>query len=62
MCHVCLAKTSYFIILYEDWHGKIPSIGHVLGFGCLAYFLCLHNITKKIDDKVIKFICVGYSA
>ena len=46
---------------YEAWNGRKPSIAHLRVFGCLAYALVLVQQRKKLDDKAVKCIFVGYS-
>ena len=46
---------------YEAWHGKKPSIGHLHVFGCLAYILVPVQQCRKLDDKAVKCIFVGYN-
>ena len=58
----CCAKALWSISPYEAWHGKKPSIGHLCVFGYLVYNLVLAQNCRKLDDKAIKCIFVGYSA
>ena len=55
-------KALQSITPYEAWHGKKPSIGHLRVFGCLAYALVPMQQRRKLDDKAVKCIFVGYSA
>ena len=54
-------KALQFITPYEAWHGKKPSIGHLRVFGCLAYALVPMQQHRKLDDKAVKCIFVGYT-
>ena len=58
----CPTKYLQSITPYEAWHGKKPSIGHLRVFGCLAYALVPMQQRRKLDDKAVKCIFVGYSA
>ena len=58
----CPTKALQSITPYEAWHGKKPSIGHLRVFGCLAYALVSMKQCRKLDDKAVKCIFVGYSA
>ena len=58
----CPTKALQSITPYEAWHGKKPSIGHLRVFGCLAYALVPMQQRRKLDDKAVKCIFVGYSA
>ena len=58
----CPTKALQSITPYEAWHDKKPSIGHLRVFGCLAYALVPMQQRRKLDDKAVKCIFVGYSA
>ena len=58
----CPTKALQVVTPYEAWHGRKPSIGHLRVFGCLAYALVPVQQRKKLDDKAVKCIFVGYSA
>ena len=58
----CLTKALQVVTPYEAWHGRKPSIGHLRVLGCLAYALVPVQQRKKLDDKAVKCIFVGYSA
>ena len=58
----CPTKALYSITPYEAWHGHKPSISHLRVFGCLAYALMPKQQRKKLDDKAVKCILVGYSS
>ena len=58
----CPTKALQTITPYEAWHGRKPSIAHLRVFGCLAYSLVPQQHRKKLDDKAVKCIFVGYSA
>ena len=58
----CPTKALQVVTPYEAWHGRKPSIGHLRVFGCLAYALVPVQHRRKLDDKAVKCIFVGYSA
>jgi len=58
----CPTKALKFVTPYESWHGRKLSVPHLRVFGCLAYALVPAQHRRKLDDKVIKCIFVGYSA
>ena len=58
----CPTKTLQSITPYEAWHDRKPSIEHMRVFGCLAYNLVPQMQRKKLDDKAMKCIFVGYSS
>ena len=57
----CPTKALHSITPYEAWHGQKPSVAHLRVFGCLAYAL-VPKQRKKLDDKAVKCIFVGYSS
>ena len=57
----CPTKALQSITPYEAWHGRKPFVAHLRVFGCLAYSLVLKQHCKKLDDKAVKCIFVGYS-
>ena len=58
----CPPKALQVVTPYETWHVRKPSIGHLHVFGCLAYALVLVQKCRKLNDKAVKYIFVGYSA
>ena len=58
----CPTKALHSITPYEAWHGHKPSISHLRVFGCLAYALAPKQQCRKLDDKAVKCIFVGYSS
>ena len=58
----CPTKSLQSITPYEAWHGCKPSIAHLQVFGCLAYAIVPVQQCKKLDDKAMKCIFVGYSS
>ena len=58
----CPTKALQVVTPYEAWHGRKPSSGHLRVFGCLAYALVPVQHRRKLDDKAVKCIFVGYSA
>jgi len=57
----CPTKALQSITPYEAWHDRKPSIEHMRIFGCLSYALVSQTQRKKLDDKAVKCIFVGYS-
>ena len=49
------------MVAYEAWHDRKPSIQHMRVFGCLSYALVPQTQRRKLDDKAVKCIFVGYS-
>ncbi|MCO5588492.1 hypothetical protein L7F22_042449 [Adiantum nelumboides] len=58
----CPTKALQSITPYEAWHDRKPTIEHMRVFGYLAYALVPQTQCKKLDDKAVKCIYVGYSA
>ncbi len=58
----CPTKALQSITPYEAWHGRKPSVAHLHVFGCLAYALVRGQHRKKLDDKAVKWIFVGYGS
>ena len=58
----CPTKALQSITPYEAWHGTKPSVAHLRVFGCLAYALVPQQHRRKLDDKAVKCIFVGYSS
>ena len=58
----CPTKALQSITPYEAWHGRKPFVAHLHVFGCLAYALVPVQHRRKLDDKVVKCIFVGYSS
>lgn len=46
---------------YDAWFGKKPSIYHLRIFGSTQYVHIPKNNRKKLDEKSIKYVFVGYS-
>jgi hypothetical protein len=45
----------------EALSGNKPSVAHMRIFGCIAYAHVPKEKRKKLDDKSIKCIFIGYS-
>ena len=56
----CPIKALQSITSYESWHVRKPSVAHLCAFGCLAYALVLVQHRRKLNDKAVKCIFVGY--
>jgi len=46
---------------YELWTGKKPSVSHIRTFGCDAFMHIKKSARKKLDDKSIECVMIGYS-
>ena len=58
----CPTKVLQSITPYEAWNGHKPSISHIIVFGCFVYALVPVRQRKKLNDKAVKCIFVGYSS
>ena len=58
----CPTKALQSITPYEAWHGRKPFVAHLRVFGCLPYALVSWQHCRKLVDKVVKCIVVGYSS
>jgi hypothetical protein len=54
-----LTKTLQGKAPYEAWHGKMPAVGYLRTFGCVAYTKDLPQL-KKLDDRSRPDIFIGY--
>lgn len=45
----------------EAWSGEKPRVSHLRVFGCIAYAHVTDEKRKKLDDKGVKCIFLGYS-
>ena len=45
----------------EAWSGRKPNVEHLRIFGCIAYAHIPDEKRKKLDDKGVKCIFLGYS-
>jgi len=45
---------------YEAWCGRKPNISHLRVFGCIAYAHVPNEKRRKLDDKSVKCIFIGY--
>ena len=45
---------------YEAWHGSKPAVHFLRTFGCLAHVKVTRPHAKKLDDRSIKMVFVGY--
>jgi hypothetical protein len=45
---------------YEAWTGRKPELGHIRVFGCIAFVHVPKEKRRKLDDKSIKCILLGY--
>ena len=59
--NMCPIKALQSITPYDAWNGRKPSIAHLRVFGYLDYTLVPQQQRRKLDDKAVKCIFVGYS-
>lgn len=45
---------------YKVWHGEKPNVSHFKVFGSIVFTLILSQKLKKLDDKSVKCVMVGY--
>jgi hypothetical protein len=45
----------------ETWSGHKPSVAHMKVFGCIAYAHVPKENRRKLDDKSVKCIFIGYN-
>ena len=45
---------------YEGWIGRQPSVEHLKVFGCIVFVKTLGKILRKLDDRSIPMIFIGY--
>jgi transposase InsO family protein len=45
---------------YEAWYGRKPSVSHMKIFGCIAHVKKLGPDVKKLSDRSIKTVFIGY--
>jgi hypothetical protein len=57
----CLTKVVLNLIPEEAWSGHKPSVAHMKVFGCIAYAHVSKENIRKMDDKSVKCIFIGYS-
>lgn len=56
----CPTRSVQNITTYEAWCGRKPNISHLRVFGCFAYAHVPTKTRRKLDDKSVKCICMGY--
>lgn len=44
----------------EDWYDKKPSLRYLRVFGCEAYAYVPDRKRSKVENKVVKCICISY--
>lgn len=47
---------------YQDWYGTKPSIEYFKRFGCICYAFIPAANRRKLDEKAIEAILIGYDA
>jgi transposase InsO family protein len=45
---------------FEAWHGRKPAVEHLRAFGCVAHAKITKPGLKKLDDRSIKAVFLGY--
>ena len=45
---------------YEGWTGRQPSVEHLKVFGCIVFVKTLNKSLRKLDDRSIPMIFIGY--
>jgi hypothetical protein len=45
---------------YEAWHDKKPSVAYLCTFGCIVHVKNTKPMLKKLDDRSIKMVFLGY--
>jgi hypothetical protein len=56
----CPTKRLDGITPEESWSGNKPSVKHLRMFGSIAYKHVPDQLRKKLDDKLVMMILVGY--
>lgn len=47
---------------YEAWHGRKPSVEHLRVFGCVVHVKNARPHLRKLDDRSIPMVFIGYEA
>jgi hypothetical protein len=45
---------------FEAWYGRKPDVEHLRTFGCIAYAKVTRPGLKKLEDRSIKTVFLGY--
>jgi hypothetical protein len=45
---------------FEAWHGRKPDVSHLHVFGCVAHVKLTRPSLKKLDDRSIPMVFLGY--
>jgi hypothetical protein len=45
---------------YEAWHGRAPAMHYLRTFGCVAHVKITRPGLKKLDDRSMKAVFIGY--
>ncbi|GJR77081.1 retrovirus-related pol polyprotein from transposon TNT 1-94 [Tanacetum coccineum] len=61
LLNISPTKAVYNRTPYEAWKGNKPKVSHLRVFGCITYALINSNSRRKLDEKSVKCIFVGYS-
>ena len=54
-------KAMHLKTSHEVWNERKPSVGHLTVFGCITYAHIPAKTRKKLDDKVVRCVMIGYS-
>jgi hypothetical protein len=57
-----LTRSMEGMIPYEAWFGRKPSLSHLRTFRCIMYVKNTKPNLKKLDDRSMKIVFVGYEA
>jgi hypothetical protein len=60
--NICSTRAILNLTLEEAWSGYKPSVAHMKVFGCTAYAHVPKEKRRKLDDKSVKCIFIGYSS
>lgn len=61
ICNIVYLKPLVEVTSYEIWKGRIPNVKHLHIFGTRCFIVNDRVQKKKLDDKGIEGIFVGYS-
>jgi hypothetical protein len=57
-----ICKASFPVTSFEDYHNKRPNLSHLRVFGSIAFLHIPKAERRKLDQKSLRCILVGYSA
>jgi hypothetical protein len=59
--NICPTRAILKLTTNEAWPGYKPSVAHMKVFGCITYAHVPKEKRRKLDDKIVKCIFIGYS-